>query len=710
MLLATWIITTSLGIDYVANGNAQALIAPQDYAGRLCGVDSQVANKPYGYITAITDDGGAEFTCVKECPTKTMVYNEDKTMFSQLICQDEYVPSNYQLPKCGNSSDDDCISKNDDKYYFRGGALLGEKSESYYDADDRTIEDEENVFGTGPCMLEFASYSVGYYCVPDVDAKFPKIAPITNDVTSADFSAQYYTIYYGSNNKTIAKWFEDAAGSTSDGADIVSMLKQGTGGLESFISDVVICRDVIFGFGLGIAIIVALLYTKLLSMGLVTIIVWGCIVLTFIFEVVTGAFFYTEYTDWSQDDNGAHTDTEINGMLALSYIFFALAGLWVCFIWCIREKIALACAFVQIAGNAIRDMPILVFFPLIQAAGLILFLVPWTYYMVYSYAQGSYVSTAGITAGNGTADDDYQAWEFTAVDANSVWTWTDADSKNVFMMFSYFWTSQFIVAMGQLIMAMSFTLWYFAGYEEWAKKEAKELDAITTTKMETDRGEDKAGEKQESCCYKTLCKGHPYRGNALFFKGIWLSLYHVGTAAAGSLIIAIIKTIEYIVAKIQEKCNKNMTGIALKIANIILCCIQCCLYCLEKCMKFINKHAYIITAVKGESFCMAACSSFWLIARNIRLIAALTMVQEFCIIVGKIVICMATGALALLCMQNIEKYDNKVNSFIGPVIFVMILAYFIADMFMVVYSMVSLSLRHCLESHASPGLPGTACA
>jgi len=315
------------------------------------------------------------------------------------------------------------------------------------------------------------------------------------------------------------------------------------------------------------------------------------------------------------------------------------------------------------------------------------------------------VTTAGITTGNGTADDDYQSWEFTAVDVNSVWTWTDADSKNVFMMFSYFWTSQFIVAMGQLIMAMSFTLWYFAGYEDWAKKEAKELDAITTTKMETDSGEDKAGEKQENCCYKTLCKGHPYRGNALFFKGVWLSLYHVGTAAAGSLIIAIIKTIEYIVAKIQERCNKNMTGIALKIANIILCCIQCCLYCLEKCMKFINKHAYIITAVKGESFCMAACSSFWLIARNIRLIAALTMVQEFCIIVGKIVICMATGALALLCMQNIEKYDNKVNSFIGPVIFVMILAYFIGDMFMVVYSMAMDVMMHCYLSDKESNLP-----
>merc|ERR1719263_188193 len=123
------------------------------------------------------------------------------------------------------------------------------------------------------------------------------------------------------------------------------------------------------------------------------------------------------------------------------------------------------------------------------------------------------------------------------------------------------------------------------------------------------------------------------RGNMLFFKGAHLVTWHIGTAAAGSLVIAIIQFIRYMVAKIQYHCNKALTGTAKTIANIVLCCIQCCLYCLEKCMKFINKHAYIIPATSGKSFCAAACESFWLIVRNIRLIAALTMVQEFSIIV-----------------------------------------------------------------------------
>merc|ERR1719178_377815 len=95
-------------------------------------------------------------------------------------------------------------------------------------------------------------------------------------------------------------------------------------------------------------------------------------------------------------------------------------------------------------------------------------------------------------------------------------------------------------------------------------------------------------------------------------------------------------------------------------------------------MKFINKHAYIITATSGKSFCAAACESFWLIVRNIRLIAALTMVQEFSIIVGKVLIIMVTGALSYMYMASGDLADQA-NSLIGPTIFVMILAYFMAE-------------------------------
>lgn len=69
--------------------------------------------------------------------------------------------------------------------------------------------------------------------------------------------------------------------------------------------------------------------------------------------------------------------------------------------------------------------------------------------------------------------------------------------------------------------------------------------------------------------------------------------HHLGTVAFGSLLIAIIRTIRTVVAYFQRKLKKQHN----KLAEYVLCCVQCCLGCLERCIRFINKHAYIITAI-----------------------------------------------------------------------------------------------------------------
>jgi hypothetical protein len=68
----------------------------------------------------------------------------------------------------------------------------------------------------------------------------------------------------------------------------------------------------------------------------------------------------------------------------------------------------------------------------------------------------------------------------------------------------------------------------------------------------------------------------------------------------------------------------------------MLCMLQCCMWCLEKCMKFLNKNAYIQTAIHGYSFCKAARSAFFLIARNILRIIAVSFVGDFVLFLGKV--------------------------------------------------------------------------
>ena len=60
---------------------------------------------------------------------------------------------------------------------------------------------------------------------------------------------------------------------------------------------------------------------------------------------------------------------------------------------------------------------------------------------------------------------------------------------------------------------------------------------------------------------------------------------------------------------------------------------------------------------------------------------------------GKLMIIVCTGALAYFAIEG--KYGEELNSAVGPTFFVMIMAYFVADMFMEVYSMAIDVLMHC---------------
>jgi len=113
-------------------------------------------------------------------------------------------------------------------------------------------------------------------------------------------------------------------------------------------------------------------------------------------------------------------------------------------------------------------------------------------------------------------------------------------------------------------------------------------------------------------------KGHHEHSRGCF-GSIWTFVrYHMGTVALGSLVIAIIQMIRAILAYIQKK-YKNQVG---RVGRFVLCCCQCCLWLLEKCMKYINKNAYAITAIHGYHFWSAACTAFGNIFHNLMLVAA----------------------------------------------------------------------------------------
>lgn len=106
----------------------------------------------------------------------------------------------------------------------------------------------------------------------------------------------------------------------------------------------------------------------------------------------------------------------------------------------------------------------------------------------------------------------------------------------------------------------------------------------------------------------------------------------MGTVAYGSLIIAIILTIRAVLAYFQRKAKKTKN----KVLEYLACILGCIMWCIEKIMRFINKHAYIMTAIYGCPFCKAARAGFFLILRNILRVAAVNMVSSFLLFIGRV--------------------------------------------------------------------------
>jgi choline transporter-like protein 2/4/5 len=403
---------------------------------------------------------------------------------------------------------------------------------------------------------------------------------------------------------------------------------------EKAYGDLFTAKDYIFGFGIGGAILVGFVYTFFLRIpGVLSLIIWGLLFAIAFFLALGGLLCYNTSKRWADDEE--RTKTQADGMLYMAYALGALCALWLALLCCIRKRIMLAIGIVKEAARSIAAMPIIVVFPIVQITALVIFIMPWFFYCLYLASAGKMKVRDGGAAG------DYREFVYTDNQYYAGW----------YMVFIYYWTSEFIVAIGQLVVAMAVSTWYFT----------RDKSSI---------------------------------GNTTVVSSMRRSFrYHAGTAAFGSLIIAIIKTIRAIVAYIQKKAKKTKTCKVL--VQVVLCVIQCCLWCVEKCMKFINKNAYIQTAIFGHSFCKAARCAFFLILRNIVRIAALGLVSGFVLLLGKVIITTGATILCYIALDASGFADDELNYLWLPLVFTAFIAFYVAQMFNEVWGMAMSTILQC---------------
>jgi choline transporter-like protein 2/4/5 len=133
----------------------------------------------------------------------------------------------------------------------------------------------------------------------------------------------------------------------------------------------------------------------------------------------------------------------------------------------------------------------------------------------------------------------------------------------LYVAFMLLWLTSFVTGLNQMTLAGSFGIWYWTPFKNEKKTKKKNLPFFTL--------------------FKSF-------GRAFFL--------HFGTLAFGSLIIAIIKFIRILLDLIHTQAKSKADSS--KLARFLLACCKCCFWCLERFIKFMNRYAYIITAVYGK--------------------------------------------------------------------------------------------------------------
>jgi hypothetical protein len=218
-----------------------------------------------------------------------------------------------------------------------------------------------------------------------------------------------------------------------------------------------------------------------------------------------------------------------------------------------------------------------------------------------------YLSTSGDPVAN---TNGHVHWKQTNTNYRKMW-W--------YHLFGLLWTSQFFLACGQFTLASMAAMWYFT-------REKSDLSWPLFRSM-----------------YRVL-------------------RYHFGSLVFGAFIIAVVQLARIILAYISAKL-KGRAGI---IVSILLCCLSCCLWCFEKCLKFLNKNAYIEIAIYGQSyfclffvslivagsnFCVAAIRAVKTLLANVLRVAVINSIGTFVLFMIKLLIVCIIGILALAWLR-----------------------------------------------------------
>ena len=329
---------------------------------------------------------------------------------------------------------------------------------------------------------------------------------------------------------------------------------------------------------------------------------------------------------------GTGEDTYKTTMEVLQYVCFGIAAVWFLFILCMCNKIRLSVALLEATAKYVHNNCCINFVPFLFFILTAIWYAYWIVSAIYICSIGELKKTKIFPSIEWDKKTRYLFW---------------------FHFFSLLYMNEFLKAFAQFIYASSACIWYFT------HEKGTEDHPIAKS-------------------FKRACR------------------YHCGSLAFGSLIVAIIKFIMYMLEGLKKKIDKTY-GDKSKAGCIYKCiirCLQCFMGCIARTMEFINKHAYIQIALKGDNFCTAAWEGFGLIIRNLGRFSTLILLGSFFTLFGMLFIAAGSAVIGYYVITKVDMFSEDLNSPVLPVVAMALIGFIIGSVTMSVYGMSSDALLH----------------
>uniref|UniRef100_A0A665W0G9 Choline transporter-like protein n=1 Tax=Echeneis naucrates TaxID=173247 RepID=A0A665W0G9_ECHNA len=314
--------------------------------------------------------------------------------------------------------------------------------------------------------------------------------------------------------------------------------------------------------GLVIAMVVSLIFIVLLRF-LAGIMVWVMIVLV-ILVIGYGIFHcYMEFAslkgepgaDVTIRDLGLQTDFSVYLQIRQTWLAFMIILAIVEFIIILlliflRKRILIAIALIKEASRAVGHVMSSLFYPLLTFALLSVVIAYWAITAVFLSTSNEQVYKVFNTTECHLSEPlPYYAECLFAFYGGETLYHKYLILFQFYNVFLFFWCANFVTALGQVTLSGAFASYY------WAFKKPDDIPAYPI--------------------FSSL-------GRAL--------RYHTGSLAFGSLILSVVQVIRVILEYLDHK----LKGAQNKCTKFLLSCMKCCFWCLEKCIKFLNRNAYIM--------------------------------------------------------------------------------------------------------------------